>query len=128
MKKSRAIIGVVLVFVLGVVCGVLAAHMAYMHRIEAFISGRPQAKEEIIVKRLARKLDLDDRQLEQVRGIVHKTQEEIRALRKQLRPQTEAIIAEAQGKINALLTAEQQRKFAQMITEHKERIQKRAQE
>ena len=79
MKKP--ILGVILVFVLGIVCGSLATHLLYNHRFDSNLSGRAQNREEGIVRRLDRKLDLDDRQEEQVRAIVHETQEEIKAIR-----------------------------------------------
>jgi len=77
------------------------------------------------VNRLDHKLGLDDRQEEQVRAIVHQTQEEIKAARSQIRPQTEAIIEKAQVKIRAILTPEQIKKYEQMIAAHKEKLRKR---
>ena len=125
IKSSRAIIGVVLVFALGIVCGVLATHVLYKYRIESIIAGRAQSREEHIVNRLDRKLDLDEVQEKAVRAIVHESQEEIKALRTTLRPQTEAVIEKAQTKISTILTLEQRKKYEKMIAEHKERMRKR---
>ncbi len=125
MKNSRVILGVALVFVLGILCGALATHLLYGYRIESIISGRSQTKEEAIVKRLDRKLDLDKRQEEQVRSIVHETQEEIKALRSQLHPRIEAIIEKAQIKINGILTPEQRKKYERLIAEHREKLRKK---
>ncbi len=125
MKKSRPIIGVVLVFFLGILCGSLATHLLYNTRLESVLSGRAQAREDSIVNRLDHKLDLDDRQEEQVRAIVHQTQEEIKAARSQIRPQIEALIVKAQVKIRAILTPEQVEKYEQMIAAHKEKLRKR---
>ena len=122
MKSNRAIFGVVLVFVLGILCGILATHMMYNYRIESILSGRAQTREETIVSRLDRKLDLDERQEDQIRTIVHETHEEIRALRNQFRPQTEAIIEKSQAKISIILMPEQRNKYEQMIAERKERM------
>ena len=125
MKSSRPIIGVVIVFVLGILCGALGTHLLYKYRIESIISGKGQSREENIVSRLDRKLQLDDRQEEQVRAIVHEAETEIKTLRKQLRPQTEAIIENAQGKIRRLLSPEQLAKYEQMIAERKEKLRKK---
>ena len=125
MKKRWPIFGVMLVFLLGILCGSLATHLLYNYRMDSIISGRGEAREEFLVKRLVRKLRLDDRQKAQVRSIVHDTHEGIKALRRQLRPQTEAVIEKAQARINAILTPEQREKFAQMIAEHKEKMRKR---
>jgi hypothetical protein len=70
-------------------------------------------------------LDLNDRKEEQVRAIVHETQEEIKAARSQIRPQTEAIIEKAQVKITAILAPDQVKKYEQMIAAHKEKLRKR---
>ncbi len=125
VKSRKAVLGVVLVFVLGVLCGVLATHLLYNYRIETIISGREQGREELIVRRLDRKLDLDDRQEEQVRAIVHETHGVVQALRDQVRPQTEAAIEKAQARIMTILTLEQQKKYERMIAERKERIRKK---
>jgi hypothetical protein len=125
MKNSRAIFGVIVVFVLGILCGILASRLMYNYRFESILSGRAQTREEVIVNRLDRKLDLDDRQEEQIRTIVHEAHEQIKALRTQLRPQTEAIIEKAQAKISVILTPEQRVKYERLIAERKERMRKK---
>ena len=125
MKNGKAIIGVALVFILGILCGILSTHLMYTSRIESIISGKPQFREEHIVSRLDRKLDLNKQQEEQVRTIVHETHEQIQALRSQLHPQTEAIIEKSQAKIRVILTPEQQKKFEQIIAERKERTRRK---
>lgn len=125
MKNSRVILGVALVFVLGILCGALATHLLYRYRIESIISGKSQTREKSIVNRLDRKLDLDGRQEEQVTAIVHETQEEIKALRSQFHPQMEAIIEKAQIKISGILTPEQRKKYERMIAEHREKLRKK---
>jgi len=125
MKNGRAIFGVVLVFVLGILSGVFATHLLYDYRIESIITGRAQTREEHIVNRLDRKLDLNETQEKAVRAIVHETQEEIKALRSQIRPQTEAIIEKTQEKIRAILTPEQGKKYDQIIAARKEKLRKR---
>jgi len=122
MKKCSPIFGIVLVFLLGILCGSLATHLLYCYRMDSIISGRGENREAVLVHRLERKLKLDDRQKEQVRSIVHETHEGIMALRRQLRPQTEAVIEKSQARINAILTPEQREKFARMIAEHKEKM------
>jgi len=125
MKSSRPIIGVVLVFVLGVLCGSLATHMLYKCRFDSILSGSALSREAGIVRRLERKLELDDGQREQVRAIVHDAQEEIKTVRSRIHPQTEAIIEKAQSKIRAILTPEQGRRYEQMIAARKEKLRER---
>lgn len=125
MKNSRAIIGVLLVFILGILCGFLVTHLLYKYRIESILTGRAQTREEVIVNRLDRKLGLDERQEGQIRTIIHETHEEIKALRNQLRPQTEAVIEKAQTNISMILTPEQRKKYEQIIAERKERLREK---
>lgn len=125
MNKRWPIFGVVLIFLLGILCGSLATHLLYRCRMDSIASGRGEPREELLVNRLERRLKLDDRQVVQVRSIVHETHDGITALRRQLRPQIEAVIEKSQAKINVILTPEQREKFAQMIAEHKEKMRTR---
>ena len=125
MKSGKAIFGVILVFVLGILCGILATHLMYKYRFESILSGRAQNREEFIVKKLNRRLNLDSRQEEQIRTIIHGTHEEMKALRNSFRPQTEAIIERSQAKIREILTPEQRKKYEQLIAERRERDKER---
>jgi hypothetical protein len=125
MKRCKPIIGVVLVFILGILCGALSLNLYYGCRYESISSGNPHSREEGIIRRLNRKLDLDERQKGQVRAIVHEAQEEIRKTRSRIRPETEAIIENAQIRIRAILSAEQGNKFEQMIAERKQKLRER---
>lgn len=125
MKSLRPVYCIVVVFTLGILCGILGTHLVYNFRMETIISGRGQNREERLVNRLDRKLGLDAGQKEQVRSIVHETQEGIRTVRSQFRPQMVAIIEKAEMKISAILTPEQREKYEQMIVERKEKFKKR---
>lgn len=125
MKKLRPVYCILVIFFLGVLCGALGTHLYYSCRMDSIICARGQSREERLVNRLDRSLDLDARQREQVRAIVHETQEEVRKVRRQFRPQMEEIIGKAQVKINALLSPEQQKKYEKIIAERKERSHRR---
>jgi hypothetical protein len=125
MKKLRPVYCIVVIFVMGVLCGILGTHFYYNCRMDSIICAKGQSREERLVKRLDRSLGLDARQREQVRGIVLETKEEIRKVRRQFRPQMQEIIGKAQVKINAILTPEQQKKYEKIISERKERERKR---
>ncbi len=125
MNKKKPIFGVVTVFLLGILCGSLATHLFYSCRFDSFMHRRGEAREDMLVNRLEGKLKLDGRQVEEVRAIVHETHEGIEALRGQIRPQIEVLIGKSQTRINAVLTPEQQGKFAKMIAERKEKMRER---
>jgi Spy/CpxP family protein refolding chaperone len=119
MKNWKAIAGVMLVFTLGAVCGGLVTHLVHRSRMERFVGGGPVAREELLVKRLTRQLDLDPRQLEQIKPIVHETQESISRIRQLSRPQVEGLLEESQRQISAVLRPEQREKFEKIIAERK---------
>ena len=119
MKNVRPIYCILVVFLLGTLCGSLGTHLFYKCRMDLISGSRGENREERLVNRLDRKLDLDAGQKEQVRAIVHETQEDIRQVRRQFRPQMEAAIEKAQTKIGVLLTPEQRKKYEKMIAERK---------
>ena len=122
MKVNRTIWGIVLVFVLGILSGSLVVHLLYKYRIESIISGRAESREDALVRRLDRKLELSDLQEEQLREIIHESFMEIKAVRSQFRPQVEAIIEKSQRRISELLTPEQRKKYEQIIAERKKKL------
>jgi Spy/CpxP family protein refolding chaperone len=92
---------------------------------DSIMGARGANREERLLERLDRKLDLDARQKEQVRAILRETMAEVRQVRRQFRPQMEAAIGKGQVKISTLLTPEQRKKYEQMIAERKERSHRR---
>lgn len=119
MKNIKAVMGILFVFILGAASGAFVTHMVHRAHLESFISGGPGAREDLIVKRLTRKLDLDRPQQEQVRAIVHESHAGIRRVRRQMHPQIEALLEQGQARIKAVLRPEQQARFQQIIDERK---------
>ena len=121
MKNYKAMIGILLIFILGAASGAIVTHMVDRDRQEAFLHGNPAAREEAIIRRLSRKLALDQQQQEQVRNIVHENHLAMQEIRKRSRPQIEAILEQGQKEISALLRADQQAVFQKIIAERQER-------
>jgi hypothetical protein len=121
MKNYKAMAGVALVFILGAVCGGAATHIVHSSRMEAYMSGDRAAREEALVKRLAKQLDLDSRQLDQIRPVLQETFAGIRTIRQQTRPQVEILLEESQRRISTFLNSDQRVKFEKIITERKAR-------
>jgi Spy/CpxP family protein refolding chaperone len=119
MKNIMAISGILLVFLLGAAGGALVTHMIHEARFEHFISGGHRMREDVIVERLTKKLDLDGRQQEQVRAIMQETHDGIRQARSRIRPQIEALLTAGQDRIKAVLRPDQREKFDRIITERK---------
>ena len=79
MKNWKAILGVVLVFVL--MAGGLLTAKIIQRRTQIFARGSPAAVEEIVVRRLGFRLHLDAAQRELVRQIVRQAQLEMQPVR-----------------------------------------------
>jgi Spy/CpxP family protein refolding chaperone len=124
MNKTKAIFAILLVFILGAVCGALVTHIVYRQRMDAINSGGPGVREEHLVERLTRRLDLDKVQIEQVRAIIHETHSAIREMHRKNQPQVETLIAESQRRISSLLKPEQKSEFDRLIAERKARKHK----
>jgi hypothetical protein len=121
MKNFKAIAGILLVFLLGAAGGALVTHMIHEARLERFISGGHRMREDVIVERLAKKLDLDSRQKEEVRAIIHETHDGIRQARSRIHPQIEALLTAGQDRIKTVLRPDQREKFDKIIAERKQR-------
>jgi aspartyl-tRNA synthetase len=121
MKNAKAIIGVVLIFVLGIASGALLMHMSYKSRMESFVSGKPGMREEILLNRLDKKLDLDEQQRVAVRQIIRGTQAEMKEIRKQYRPQIVKALEKSRAEVRKLLRPDQQIKYDQYLAERKAR-------
>jgi len=124
MRSIKPVVGLILVFILGAASGSLVTYMVSQSRLESIVAGGPRAREEMLVKRLISRLDLDSQQREQVRAIIHETHQEMRQLRQQSRPRIEALLTDSQLRISSLLRPEQQEKFRKIIAERREHRQR----
>ena len=111
--------GVLFVFLLGVLAGGLVTHKVYQQRMEGISRDEPRTMREVIVQRLNHELHLDPAQLGQLREIVKETHAEMRNVRKQIRPQMEEVLARSQARVRALLRPDQLEKYDRIISERR---------
>lgn len=121
MKKWHAIVGVVLVFLLGALAGTLVTFNVCHQRMESGFREEPGRMKEFIVGRLGRELKLDQAQMEQLRTIVRETHTEIRSVRRQFRPQIEEILSRSQDRVRTILRPDQREKYEKIVAEHNRR-------
>jgi Spy/CpxP family protein refolding chaperone len=121
MKNIKYVLCILLIFVLGAASGGLVMHIVYKSHMETFLSGDRKAREEILLNRLSRRLDLDQSQREKVRAIVEETHVEMNNIRKQYRPQMEAVLEKSRTEMRQILRPEQLGKFEKFIAERKAR-------
>ena len=121
MKRWKAIAGVLLVFVLGMIAGGLVSLGVIRHQ---WRTRGPGAMTDFIVRRMSWRLRLDATQREQLRAIVQEGQQEIQAARKQVQPQIDEIFSRSDAKVRAILHPDQQERFDVLVAERKERWQR----
>ena len=121
MKGWKAVISVILIFLLGSIAGALLMHRTDQHKIESIMHGEPGTTREFIVTRLNRGLGLDAAQFEQLQTIVRETHAEMRSVRKEYRPQIDEVIKRSQDKVRAILRPEQLETFNKLAAERQKR-------
>jgi hypothetical protein len=125
MQKWKIIAGLLLVFILGTLTGVLGTGLI-LKRHHLFFSDRPEGRKAFIMERLTHKLDLSEEQRVRVEAIIDRVQSEtfhrISEGRRFVREQLEKGFAE----IRKELTPEQQRRFDEMKAELERRRKERS--
>jgi hypothetical protein len=127
MKNWKAIVSITVVFLLGVMAGAIVEHTSCRQRMDKIIKGEPGAMREFIVQRLNKELNLDPGQLEQLRTIIKETHAEMKNLRRQIRPQTEEVLARSQDRVRSILRPDQLEKYERIIAERRKKRENREQ-
>jgi len=123
MKNWKAIAGVCLIFILGGAAGSLGTAIIIHKRIQHYLQGGPQAMNELIAKRLTRRLDLNADQQAKLKSLLDESRDKIKDARREIQPQVVQIISEYKGKIRDILTPDQQKKFDDIVAANKGRLQ-----
>ena len=117
MKAWKAVAGVVLVFVLGVLSGGIGVYRFHRSALDRFARGEPARVPEFYVRKLSHRLDLDPAQRERVETIVRRTVGEVRQVREECRPRIDEALEKGRRDIRAELRPEQQRRFDELDAE-----------
>jgi len=117
----KAVAGVLVVFLLGVVTGVLGTGIVVRYGMRKFAEQAPETHRHIAMRRLTRELKLTDAQQPQVEAIVQSGGQEIRSLLQQSHREFSEILQRKTTELKAILTPEQQQQLDRMV----ERLQKR---
>jgi hypothetical protein len=128
MKNWKVIIGVLGVFVLGMLAGgLVTARFARKSAQRAFAAGFPRAP-EFAARRLDRELGLDADQHRQVLAALQEAQHQLRAVYAAARPELGRILSASSQKVRAALRPDQQEKYDRILAERRARWQKAARE
>lgn len=117
MKNFKSILLLALMFLAGVVIGVVATRSVVRHVMREAIL-HPEKAQAIMERNFTRRLRLDDGQQVKLHQILSDAHGQLKDLRQQYRPQLVEIFSNANGQIIALLTPEQQRRFERLQLEN----------
>jgi Spy/CpxP family protein refolding chaperone len=124
MKRWKIITALALVFILGVLTGIVGTGIAFKHGLP-FGFRDPEQRKAFIMKRLERKLDLTAAQLVRVAAIVDRRHDQARDQFRRHRQALHAFMAESFAEIRKELTPEQQVKLDAFEAELEARFRKR---
>lgn len=120
MKRLRGILGILLIFGLGLTVGLFlgfaAGWIGFFHKV---VKGGPAGVREVLYQRAKDDLKLDYAQKEELREILKETSKELDAVTASVRPAVEKVLGTAEKRIVALLTTEQKEKFEGFLKEAK---------
>ncbi len=115
MKRLKAILAVVLIFLFGAIFGAMNGAKWMERQFRQKAAEGPPAVSAMITRRLARQLDLRADQGDQVLAITREAQRKIAALREEREPAVRQIVREAETSIRALLEGSQAREFEALL-------------
>ena len=121
MGKLKLWLGVILLFVSGLVIGSLITGHYFRAHFIRFAHGGPGKVNEHIVARLTRELRLSDEQREQIEQIRLEADARLREIDDQFRPQIESVIDQQHDDIMAVLDEDQKRTLNERFEEMRER-------
>jgi len=123
--NRKAVLLVIVVFVLGIALGAVGTYMVTTH----VLAARPQAVEvhtaANTVATLTRDVNLNPDQQRQVLGILNDTRSRYDAIHQEVDPEYEKVRQEGRERIRELLTADQRPKFEEVLRQIDEDRRKR---
>lgn len=120
MKRLRAWLGVLLIFLFGAVCGSVLTVGVIQKQAKLLFHGGNAKNEDPIVSKLRWELKLDGAQLAEVRKIVVEARAKLDAIKQRMQPETRAVLAEGEDKVRALLRPDQAARFEKLLGENRD--------
>ena len=95
MRTFKRILGVLLIFVFGIVVGAALTMAGAVQKAQDTLLGGPEAVMDVVVKRLDHKLKLDDEQKRKLQVIMDDARIQLRQNNEKIRPEVEQTLHEA---------------------------------
>jgi len=110
MKNWKSLLLLALVFFSGVAVGVVGTRVVVRRVVQQAIA-HPEKVQFLMERNLTRKLRLDNGQQVKLHEILTEARTQLRELRREIQPQTAAVLRGTEEKIAAVLTPEQQARY-----------------
>ena len=110
MKNWKSLLLLVLVFFAGLAVGVVGTRIVVRHVVQGAIA-HPERVQSFMERNLTRRLRLDNDQQVKLHDILTDARGQLTTLRKEFQPQAAEVLGDADKKISALLTPEQQARY-----------------
>lgn len=110
MKRWKPWLVLTLVFLAGVVFGVVATRVVVRHYVRTAIT-QPEMIRARIERDLTRRLKLNDQQRPQVHAALVRAHARLQTLRQEFQPRFLVIVSDAQQEVSSVLTPEQREQF-----------------
>src|SRR5262245_10194084 len=101
MSRTKAIIGICLVFFLGIITGVAISARFVQKQVHRVLEGGPSMIHAVIIRKLGHDLNLDGNQRDQIQKILEDTSVQMRDARQEIKPKLDAIRTDAITKVRA---------------------------
>ena len=115
MRRLKRILGVLLIFIFGMIVGGAGASAGFAQKIREVLTGGPEAVVKEIVKRLDEELKLDPEQKRMLQGIADETHIRLRQSREKIQPEVDRTLGEAEARVRAILYPNQVGKFDKLV-------------
>ncbi len=122
IKNWKAILGVILIFVLGFLAGIVGSSIVFHKKMEDFLRHPGVAVVAAVERRLTRNLNLDASQRQQIHGYFMDNLQAHLQLQKQIAPQVKALNHQTLQQISAVLRPDQLALFNQNVAEGRRRL------
>ena len=121
-KTWKAVVGVILIFILGWFGGALTTIVIARHRALVQLQRGPEALAIVLERQTTRNLGLNDDQKNQLHTLFVENLRQRMELQKQVQPQVKAVNRQTMQEIDALLTPDQQQRFHDNLVLFKDRF------
>jgi hypothetical protein len=125
MKRLRSILGIVAIFVLGVIAGgLITLRIIDVAQRKAF-EGGGGAVADLVARRISLRLRADAAQREQIRLILRDTAKDFESVREQVGPQLKESLEKTETRLRAVLKPDQQKEFDVIMERARQNWKKR---